>query len=312
MRRSLFVLVLSLLPGLAAAAEARAPGSVFRDCADCPEMVVVPAGRFAMGSPAALTEREGITEKRGKRERPVHEVTIAKPFAIGRFEVTRAEYAAFAAASGRTGGEGCRHWTGTGFAVDATKSWRDPGYPQTDRDPATCLSWEDATAYAAWLAAHTGQPYRLPSEAEWEYAARAGSDAARFWGDDAAAACAYGNVYDDAAARTGEFPDMTPHGCDDGHAKSAPVGSFRPNRFGLHDTAGNVWEWTADCWHVTYGGAPADGGARTAGGDCGQRVLRGGAWISIARYLRSANRSKMAIGARIYRNGLRLARDLAP
>ncbi len=275
-------------------------------------MIVIPAGSFRMGSSETLTEREGITAKRGARERPIHEVSFSRPFAIGKFEVTRGEYARFVAATNRTGGAGCKFYTGSKFVVDPTKSWRDPGYPQTDRHPAACISWEDAKAYAAWLATETGKPYRLPSEAEWEYTARAGTATARFWGDDAAGACRFANAYDRIGARTKEFPNMTPHDCADGRERTAPVGSYRANAFGVHDTAGNVWEWQEDCWHKTYEGAPSNGSAWIGSGRCSQRILRGGSWISTPRYVRSGNRSKFNLDARVYRNGFRVARSLEP
>ena len=286
------------------------PGEPFRDCMDCPEMVAIPAGSFTMGSPAAVTEREGIPDKRATRERPRHRVGFARPFAVGKYEVTRGQYAAFVRAADHGGGGGCKYWVGDHFEFDKTKSWRDPGYPQTDRDPVTCVNWHDAKAYVAWLSAKTGKAYRLPSEAEWEYMARGGTDTARFWGHSAGRACGYGNVHDRTGARANGFPSMVPHKCDDRHANTAPAGSFWANGFGVHDTAGNVWEWVEDCWHKTYAGAPSDGSAWTGGGRCGQRVLRGGSWISIARFVRSANRSKIDTGLRIYRNGFRVARSL--
>ena len=299
-----------LLAAVPAAAEPSLPGTIFRDCPDCPLMIVLPDGNFRMGSSAAVTGREGIPEKRGQRERPVHDVRIPRPFAIGLYEVTRGEYAAFAEATRRPAGAGCSHWTGDGFAVDPKKGWQDPGFIQSSAHPVTCVSWEDAKAYADWLTKTTSASYRLPAEAEWEYAARAGTDTVRFWGDDATKACDYANVYDTIGHIVGAFPDMEPFSCMDGYAETAPVGSFRANGFGLHDMIGNVWEWVADCWHDSYKGAPADGSAWTKGGNCGQRVLRGGSWISVARYQRSANRSKMDTDARIYRNGFRVARDL--
>jgi formylglycine-generating enzyme required for sulfatase activity len=285
------------------------PGETFRDCADCPEMVAIRAGSFTMGSTAAVTKREGIPDKRAARERPRHRVEFARPFAIGKYEVTRGEYAAFVAAADHAGA-GCKYWTGDKFEIDKARSWRNPGYKQTDGHPATCISWDDAKAYVAWLSDKTGKRYRLPSEAEWEYVARAGADYARWWGDDASDACNFANVYDMAGGRARPFTAMTAHDCNDGHAATSPVGSYSANHFGVHDTAGNVWEWVEDCWHKTYAGAPSDGGAWTGSGRCGQRVLRGGSWISIARFVRSANRSKIDTELRIYRNGFRVARPL--
>lgn len=283
----------------------------FRDCDECPKMVVVPAGAYFMGTPQSVTQREGVPKKRAARELPVHPVRLTAAFGIGQFEVTRRQYAVFVHETKRSGGS-CKYWTGDKFATDAAKDWHDPGYPQEDDHPAVCISWDDAKAYVSWLAARTGRPYRLPSEAEWEYAARAGTGTPRFWGSDAEQACRFANVFDRDGSMPGEFPQMAPHECYDGYVRTSPVGSFQPNAFGLHDTAGNAWEWTEDCWHKTYDGAPSDGAAWIKDGRCSQRVLRGGSWISIARFVRSGNRSKIDKDARIYRNGFRVALTLKP
>jgi len=282
----------------------------FQDCADCPEMVTISAGAFYMGTPDSVTQKEGVKTKRAKRERPVYSVRIKQAFALGKYEVTRRQYAAFIKDTGYTAPGGCKYWTGDKFEIADDKGWQDPGYPQADDHPAVCISWNDATAYTKWLATKTGRAYRLPSEAEWEYAARAGSGTARFWGNDPAKACKFANVFDMSGAASGEFPTMTPHRCDDGYKQTSPVGSFAANAFGLHDTAGNAWEWNEDCWHKSYNGAPNDGRAWTADGRCSQRIVRGGSWISIARYVRSGNRSKINTDSRIYRNGFRVALTL--
>ncbi len=262
-----------------------------------------------MGSPHSVTQAENVPPKRAQRERPVHRVRITT-FALAKHEVTRQQYAAFVMATGYRKAGGCKYWTGSKFEIATDKGWRNPGYPQQDNHPTVCISWDDAKAYVAWLANRTGKPYRLPSEAEWEYSARGHAGTPRFWGTDPAAACTYANVFDLQAAEAGAFPSMTPHNCNDGFAHTAPVGSFPANAFGLHDTAGNVWEWTEDCWHKSYDGAPEDGSTWVADGRCTQRVLRGGSWISLARFVRSGNRSKMNSDIRIYRNGFRVARDL--
>ena len=222
-------------------------GETFRDCALCPAMVVLPAGGFDMGSPPDEVGRAAD-------EGPVHRVEIARPFALGRYEVTFAEWDACVAAGG------CR------YRPD------DNGWGRGDR-PVINVSWHDAREYTDWLSKLTGQPYRLPSEAEWEYAARAGTTTARPWGveiGDGQANC---------------------HGCggDWDGARTAPVGSFAANGFGLHDMLGNVWEDTADCWHGDYRGAPPDGSAWQTG-DCQRRVMRGGGWAVRPSYVRSANR----------------------
>jgi formylglycine-generating enzyme required for sulfatase activity len=247
----------------------------FRDCPDCPEMVVVPSGRFVMGSPPS---EPGRFEAEG----PTHAVTV-RSFALGKYDVTSEAFLIFLRETGYQPAP-CDPVLGL--------SWRSPGrglaYPPGDvqppRWPAVCLNWFDAQAYIAWLnaklrsrvAAASGDgPYRLPSEAEWEYAARAGTTTARWWGD---------------AIGTGK---ANCNGCGSAWngTELAPVGSFPPNRFGLHDMLGNVWQWTEDCWNESYAGAPSDGRAWTSG-DCSRRVLRGGSWSNVPEFIRSAARSR--------------------
>ncbi|WP_420463599.1 formylglycine-generating enzyme family protein [Candidatus Palauibacter sp.] len=249
-----------------------APGDVFSDCSGCPQMVVVPAGTFRMGSPAS---EEGRYDDEG----PQHSVTIPAPFAVGVYEVTFAEWDACV----RTGGCG-------GYAP------ADEGWGRGNR-PVMNVSWDNAQTYVSWLSQQTGQRYRLLSEAEWEYVARAGSRTARYWGASESGQCRYANGDDDYVS------------CTDGHAYTAPVGSFAPNVFGLYDVLGNVWEWTQDCSNGSYAGAPTDGSAWQSG-ECGGRVLRGGSWIITPRFLRSAYRNGLTTGLRNYLNGFRVARTL--
>ena len=242
-------------------------GETFRDCADCPEMVVIPAGSFLMGSP----EGQGSYDERAQ-----HDVTIAKPFALGKYEVTFAEWDA---------------------CVDAGGCDREPddeGWGRGAR-PVINVSWEDAQQYVAWLSGETGETYRLPSEAEWEYAARAGTTTPYFWGDEIGqnrANC---------------------HGCGSewDSRQTAPVGSFAPNDFGLNDMSGNVWEWVEDSWHDSYDGAPPDGSAWVVGNESA-RVLRGGSWVSEPGILRSANRDWFEPDLRLNYLGFRVARTLTP
>jgi formylglycine-generating enzyme required for sulfatase activity len=199
------------------------------------------------------------------------------------------------------------------------RSWRDPGFDQTsDRYPAVCVSWNDAKAFIRWLSRKTGKTYRLPTEAEWEYAARAGTRTARYWGDDPNQACVHENVADRSTYETGfsrqsrktwSRPSGRRHDCDDGRYLIAPVGSYRANGFGLYDMLGNVWEWTEDCGNASYTGAPADGSAWLTG-DCSRRVLRGSSWTSEPRYARSANRARDPSDYRSTGIGFRLARTL--
>ena len=248
----------------------RRGGEVFRDCPTCPALVVVPAGEFLMGSDRRDDESDDD-------ERPRHRVRVER-FALGVHEVTKDEYGAFVAATGRGSGDRCYSMDGDGrWDWREEASWRSPGYSQAGDHPVVCVNWEDAQAYAAWLSAQTGRAYRLPSEAEWEYAARAGTTTRRYWGDDPDEQCAYGNGADRTAKR--RFGGWTVADCTDGALWTAPVGAFLANPFGLHDMLGNVWEWVEDCWHGDYEDAPRDGSAWTRGDDCGRRVLRGGSWF---------------------------------
>ena len=281
---------------------AREPGDVFRDCPTCPEMAVIPAGTFLMGS-------DRRDDESYDNERPRHRVTV-DGFALGVHEVTRDEYAAFVAATGRGSGDRCYAFDADDERFDwrSEASWRSPGYPQAGDHPAVCVNWEDAQAYVGWLSEETGEAYRLPSESEWEYAARAGTTTRRHWGDDADDGCAYANGADRTAKR--RFDNWTAADCTDGALWTALVGTYQPNGFGLHDILGNVWEWVEDCWHDDYDGAPRDGSAWTRGGDCGRRVLRGGSWDVGPRLLRSAIRYRNVAEVRDTIVGFRVARTL--
>ena len=266
-------------------------GRRFRECPACPEVVVVPAGGFMMGSPSGEAGRLA-------GEGPVHRVEIAESFAVGVHEVTRGEYARFVQATGREAGPSCRVRDGEpgGWIERPGASWRAPGFEQTDGHPVVCVSWDDAQAYVRWLSAATGHAYRLPSESEWEYAARAGTDTPRYWG---------------AAAGSCEHANGAEAWCADGHAWTSPVGTFAANGLGLHDVLGNAAEWVQDCWHEGYGEAPADGRARESG-DCRERVLRGGSWRDASARLRAASRYGAASGMRSSAAGFRVLRVLSP
>ena len=265
------------------------PGKTFRDCADCPEMVVVPAGSFTMGSPPQEKDRQKV-------EGPQREVTIPRPFAVGKYEVTRGAFARFTAATGHSTSNSCTAYEGGEWKFGSGRNWRNPGFGQTDRGPVVCVSWHDAKAYVAWLSRRTGKRYRLLSEAEWEYAARAGTRTRYHWGD--------------SIGRNRANCDGCGSRWDD--KRTAPVGSFGANPFGLHDMHGNVSEWVEDCWHSSYRSAPPDGRAWTAGGICGGRILRGGSWYDAPASLRSAVRVfRDWVGGRNV-DGFRVARTLAP
>jgi formylglycine-generating enzyme required for sulfatase activity len=244
------------------------PGETFKDCPECPEMVVVPAGTFMMGSPAS-------EKGRFKDEGPRHRVTIAAPFAVGKFEVTFAEWDACVVDGGCNGYRANDRGWGRG------------------RRPVINVSWTDAKSYASWLSRKTRQRYRLLSESEWEYVARAGTTTRYPWGNvigrNKANCDGCGSQWDDR--------------------QTAPVGSFPANEFGLHDVHGNVWEWVEDCWTESYAGAPSDGKASTSG-DCGRRVLRGGSWFDRPWSVRSAFRIGFDTGDRFYDSGFRIARTL--
>jgi|SRR5882672_288825 len=278
------------------------------DCAHCPEMVVIPAGQFLMGAAPGEEERANLAEEFRNRSQPQRWVKV-KRFSAGKFEVTRGQYRVFAEAAGRNS-DGCFIWSGTVFEMDPAKGWRNPGYAQDDAHPVTCVNWADASDYVTWLSQRTGRKYRLLTEAEWEYAARAGTTTSRFWGDDAGATCDYANGADrSAAARVPGANNWHFANCDDRYAYTAPVGSFRPNAFGLYDMLGNVEEWTQDCWNGNYRGAPVDGGAVNAG-DCALRSVRGGSWDDAPIGIPVAYRVGSPTTVRVYRRGFRVAADM--
>ncbi len=204
-------------------------------------------------------------------------MSVRQPFAIGKYEVTRGQFSIFVKATEPIREEGCdgRSYGGN---INPLANWLSPGFPQSENDPVVCVSYENAKAYTRWLSRKTGHAYRLPSEAEWEYAARAGTRTVRPWGDSANEACGYANVFDRTSKRVNKF-DYTPHSCDDGQAHTSPVGKFKAIAFGLHDMLGNVWEWTEDCWNDDYVGAPSDTSVWEAG-RCGLRITWGASWLS--------------------------------
>jgi formylglycine-generating enzyme required for sulfatase activity len=246
----------SQAPGVAPEA-----GETFRDCPDCAEMVVLPTGEFVMGSGESPYEK------------PEHRVRLANPIAIGRRETTFEEWD-LCVSSGN-----CK------YRPD------DHGWGRGNR-PVIDVSWDDTKGFLDWLSQKTGKKYRLPSEAEWEYAARAGTTTAFWWG------------------RAGNAGNANCEDCGGTPArKTQPAGSFRPNGFGLFDVAGNVAEWVADCWNDTYHGAPDDGSAWVKG-QCRQRGLRGGSFANRASVIRSAARFRYDADVRYYANGFRVVRDL--
>ncbi len=289
------LLLFTLAPADACSVELQ-PGSELRECADCPSMRVIAAGVFEMGAVPgdALASPD---------ELPRHAVRIGKPFAIGESEVTRAQYAAFLGASGYDAGNRCSSLEGAPGALKwlerEGRSWEDPGFSQTDQHPVVCVSWSDASAYARWLVQKTGKPYRLPTEAEWEYVARAGQAANALPSHELAN---YG-------AETASFAPLALGA--DRWLQTAPVGSFPADLLGLRDIRGNVWEWLADCYHENYLGAPADGSARSQGCSMAdRRSVRGGGWGDAARLLRPSYRLRGAESEKYFTLGFRVARSI--
>ena len=246
----------------AAVPAARIAAGVIKDCEFCPEMVRIPAGSFVMGSASGHWS-----------EKPALRVTIAQPFALGRYELTVGQWQACVDAG----------------ACPAMPHMQDV----TPNSPVHNVSWNEVQAYLKWLNQQTGQTYRLPSEAEWEYAARAGTKTRYWWGE------AVGTDNADCDGCGGKWNRKTP----------TPVGAYAPNPFGLYDMSGGVMEWVGDCWYPDHQGAPTDGSARTDG-DCSQRVLRGGSWRHDETYATVTSRLSYDASVRYYTNGVRIARDL--
>jgi formylglycine-generating enzyme required for sulfatase activity len=270
---------------------------IFRDCPTCPLMKVMPPGRFNQGSAPDEHASQAF-------EQPQHPVAIARPFGMGVYEVTVGEFREFVEVTQRKI-TGCAIYDGQ-WHERSDLGWSDVGYPQTATHPVACVSWRDALDYTVWLSHKSGRHYRLPSESEWEYAARAGGEAPRPWSKNSEWACNSANIADLAASQ--RYPGWKVHSCNDGYVYTAPVGSFAPNAFGLYDMLGNVFEWVADCWHADYRGSPSDGSAWTSG-DCTQRDLRGGSWFTSPEYVSVAARNRFDAGYRSNTIGFRLVRD---
>ena len=265
------------VPNPAITTARRAVGGVFRDAlssgGEGPEMVVLPTGRFRMGD---------LSGDGNEFERPVHTVTISRPIAMGRYPVTFEDYDRYA-----------ENW---GFLKALFGKKPSDWCWGRGRRPVINVNWHDAKAYAAWLSKQTGKRYRLPSESEWEYAARAGTETAYSWGNEIGVNRA----------------NCDGSGSEWSNKQTSPVGSFEPNAFGLYDMHGNVWECVEDCWHENYESAPSDGSARTSGGDSSLVVVRGGCWKNDPRDLRSAYRSGHSPSSRLIAYGVRLVQDLNP
>lgn len=296
----LLLLVVAGISGLSAPLRAQdRPDREFTECVDCPVMVGIPAGKFVMGSPA---HEEGRFDAEG----PQHVVSI-KAFALAKYPVTSKQFLLFLSSTNYQP-QPCNTLLGMRWHNDGGGHAYPPEEVEPPKWPAVCLDWHDAQAYIDWLnarakAAHpdikSGKgPYRLPTEAEWEYAARGGTTTSRWWGNEIGSNNANcngcGSAYDDHVL--------------------ADVDSFKPNPFGLYGVLGNAWEWTQDCWHPSYVGAPTDGRAWMSG-DCSKHVIRGGSWDNVPVFIRSAARSGASAdlgGEYDYSSlaGFRVARDL--
>ncbi|OYU46450.1 MAG: hypothetical protein CFE44_02055 [Burkholderiales bacterium PBB4] len=272
----------------------RSAGAVFKDCPTCPEMVVVPAGEFSMGSsPAQGAAADG-------REGPAHKVVV-RGFSAGRFAVTRGQFAEFVKATNYVTdaerGGGCFALLASGWGIQAQWSWRNPGFKQADDHPAVCISWNDTQAYAAWLSATTKHKYRLLSESEREYTTRAGSTTAYWWGDAITPEQANYNAGATSSDKTAW------------RKATVPVHQFAANPMGLYQVHGNVWEWVHDCQHDNYQEAPVDGSAWVQKCVGAKRMMRGGGWVSDALGLRAAHRAGFAADLPSHAGGFRVARD---
>jgi formylglycine-generating enzyme required for sulfatase activity len=306
MTRFRWLLLIALLPAAAPA--------TFADCGDCPTMVTIPAGSATLGSTPEERAPAGALPLFGDREGPTYRVTFAKPYAIARTEVTRDQYAAFVAATRRPDPATCGVHVARGdtWGPQPGYSWRTPGFEQTGNDPAVCVSYDDAVAYTRWLAAKTGKPYRLPSDAEWEYAARAGTDTPWPWGASAEAGCAAANILSAGTGIALGWPKSIGDRfvCANLRSFTQPVASYPANAFGLHDMIGNAFEWAADCDSPDNRDAHADGSARTTG-DCTRHYLKGGAFHTPFWLTRAAVRgAPIPADLHMFAIGFRVARSI--
>lgn len=275
------------------------------ECPACPQMSLVAPGSFEMG-------RDGGEPKR--YDGPVRAVTIAQPFYLSTYEVTFEQFEAFVAATSHQPVSGCNVFIDGYWGWSETANWRSPGLsqPPKPRDPVVCVSWNDAAAYVDWIAAETAAPYRLPTEAQWEFAARDGTSGEFAWDGAAENGCDQANMFDTVGRQDFEAAPWDNASCSDGFSEVAPVGSLKPNSNGLYDMLGNVWEWTQDCYVLPYPDtAPTDGSSVEVDGDCARRTVRGGSWETRPSRLAPAFRGRDAPEAGFRTFGIRVARDAA-
>lgn len=252
------------------------PGKVFKDCPECPEMVVIPAGSFEMGA------NNGEAD-----EKPVHRVTLSRNFAIGKTEVTRGQFAVFVNATNYNAGDKCQTIEDYTIEERNGRSWRKTGYQQDNSHPVTCINWNDAKAYIEWLSRKTSKPYQLPTESQWEYTCRAGGQN-EYCGSD-------------------NIDNIAWYGTKNGYT-TYPAALKQANAFGLYDMTGNVGEWVEDSYHDNYNGAPNDGSAWS--GDGAIRVTRGGSWTNDPLYARAIGRGRHEPEYRGDHIGFRVVRTL--
>lgn len=283
-------------------------GKILRDCPNCPELVVIPAGTFTMGSTPAETAAAGVPEARAVNEQPAVRVTVGRAFALGRYELTIGEFRAFARETGFKATPGCFGFKDKSWALFAAATWDAPGHPVTDRHPAMCLNSAEYGQYLAWLSRKTGAKYRLPTEAEWEHAARLGTPAGQVFRAGDAAACRQFNAAD--RQFTVNYDDNWPSfACDDGYLLTAPAGTFTANALGMYDVLGNVAELTADCFVAGHKDQPADGSARRFE-PCNPMVWKGGSWAGEPSFLRPGFRVAATAEVRGNGFGMRVLREL--
>jgi sulfatase modifying factor 1 len=317
MRNPSIIAAAAALSFSATPCEAKPAGEPYRDCETCPEMMPLAPGAFTMGATLEEEASHGLSAPIRGRSFPTRRVTFRKGFAMGRYPVTVAQYRVFVDETGYKGSDGCynqRYYDGHFIYERALGyTWRSPGYQQDGRHPVVCVSADDGEAFAAWLSKKTGKSYALPNEAQYEYALRAGTTTSFFWGANErdARACEYSNQPDLEQGRAMGNVPMGPayrFQCSDGYAWTSPVGSFKPNPWGLYDMQGNIWEWAADCWNENFKGAPTDGSTWTTG-DCDARSSRGGSFGNAAHSAYAGVRAPRHAGYNGHSWGFRVVRN---
>jgi formylglycine-generating enzyme required for sulfatase activity len=293
LRQGWLLCALTALTAQAVSASQAATGMVYTVSSPIPLFLRwVPGGEFRMGDLSGTGQED---------ERPVRTVEVSD-FWMMHTEVTVEMFRKFVVETGHDIAPGCGYFD-DGWKTGDKLDWESPGFSQGPDHPVTCVSWEDAMAFSMWVSLETGLDFSLPTEAQWEYAARASTRSAFVHGPDAGELCAHANGADRRALS--DYPGFDVNTCDDGFTRTAPVGSYPANAWGLHDMTGNVWEWVADCWPANYSSAPLDGTA-FLGGACERRGYRGGAYGDVPFFLRVSLRNRGYPGERRDDVGFRL------